>query len=784
MTAFPRYTHIFKQPLKQSSIFDIQQCVVGVLTEVRDLMNSTSQKLESSNGKDRRYADHAKSIEDEITKVKNLELRMAIAAPMKAGKSTIINAIVGQDILPSRNSEMTILPTEIVFSKEINEPTMNIDSRSNLIKVSWRSLKREINKIGLDKARQSIASHPHLQNLLTQVHETSSIPSHSLVSGTEAIQKVLIQINDTVRLCSLLTPSTIESLIDTNLRVQVPFPKVESKLPLNGVGKLVIVDTPGPNKQGDNKFLEDILKRQLEKSSIVLLVLDYTQLDTEASEKVKIEVEKVAAIKKGRESIYVLINKIDQRRGKNSMTKEQVLDYVENKFEISANTDRVFEISASRAAYASNFRHELSQNPDIEPQQMETAKLLAQQAFGDMWEDEFPDADMERMQSVAERIWNKSGFADFLEKAVKALMLQSAPRSLDDALDTSRIIVTNLQNELNVAKDASGKSMEELQLEVDAFGKDLQELQSSQIKVTQRVEQLKKDLKNQLKHSLNSVKDECDEELKYMFYNREQRESAGIKKIRLQISSFFDLLDQYQGTGKIEFSSDVKAKEFIDEVISFVEDIIASRMNDARERSWNQVQSSHNSIESYIKQQTKPIIEKAQKRLNEKFNVSIELPEMFSANDLTNYIEFNLDASQETRQKEYYEDRSFYFLFFFKIPQMVRVTRAENYYTVSIEELSARINQSIQDSIDQISTKVFEYIDKDFQNALDLHFNELNEFLSRYRDILKESMDLTEEKKEALRIAVKEISFTSSNLIYKIDTQKKFVRQFLPNKKQ
>jgi tRNA U34 5-carboxymethylaminomethyl modifying GTPase MnmE/TrmE len=83
----------------KSDIYAIQQSVVDVLTQVRDLMNYASQKLESSSGKERRYADHAKSIENEITKVKNLELRMAIAAPMKAGKSTIINAIVGQDIM-------------------------------------------------------------------------------------------------------------------------------------------------------------------------------------------------------------------------------------------------------------------------------------------------------------------------------------------------------------------------------------------------------------------------------------------------------------------------------------------------------------------------------------------------------------------------------------------------------------------------------------------------------------------------------------------------------------
>ncbi len=95
-------------------IYTLQQSVVDVLSQVRDLMNYASQKLETPSSKDRRYADHSKSIENEIIKVKNLELRMAIAAPMKAGKSTIINAIVGQDILPSCNSEMTIQKINLV----------------------------------------------------------------------------------------------------------------------------------------------------------------------------------------------------------------------------------------------------------------------------------------------------------------------------------------------------------------------------------------------------------------------------------------------------------------------------------------------------------------------------------------------------------------------------------------------------------------------------------------------------------------------------------------------
>jgi len=45
-------------------------------------------------------------------------------------------------------------------------------------------------------------------------------------------------------------------------------------------------------------------------------------------------------------------------------------------------------------------------------------------------------------------------------------------------------------------------------------------------------------------------------------------------------------------------------------------------------------------------------------------------------------------------------------------------------------------------------------------------------------------MDLTEEKKEALRIAVREISITSSSLLQDVHTHKKFVEKLLPKRKQ
>ncbi|MCI5151443.1 MAG: dynamin family protein, partial [Candidatus Electrothrix sp. MAN1_4] len=57
----------------------------------------------------RRYQEH---IKHQLNLLERLELRMTIVAPMKAGKSTIINALIGQELLPSHSAAMTTLPTE------------------------------------------------------------------------------------------------------------------------------------------------------------------------------------------------------------------------------------------------------------------------------------------------------------------------------------------------------------------------------------------------------------------------------------------------------------------------------------------------------------------------------------------------------------------------------------------------------------------------------------------------------------------------------------------------
>ena len=85
--------------------------------------------LESSKKIDFALKDeNIKTMENELLKLKNEEFIISMVGTMKAGKSTTINAIVGQEILPSRVEAMTTLPTLITHIKGKVEPVLKLNN--------------------------------------------------------------------------------------------------------------------------------------------------------------------------------------------------------------------------------------------------------------------------------------------------------------------------------------------------------------------------------------------------------------------------------------------------------------------------------------------------------------------------------------------------------------------------------------------------------------------------------------------------------------------------------
>ena len=600
------------------NVRDLQRDVIDLLEQISSLMHRASTAL-SPDSTGEKYADFQQQVANEAHKVKNLELRMAIVAPMKAGKSTIVNAIVGQEILPSRNAAMTTLPTEIIFEAGLKEPVLVLSDRILAVfQDTLLSLQRKICEAGVERVREKLAQYPHLAHMPERIQANGGICLPAKTLGRQKIISILAGLNDVVRLCSILDPlaDPLQSLVDVP-RISTPFwqSKSISKAELQEteqsqmLGNLVIIDTPGPNEAGENLRLQAVVTEQLRKSSMVLIVLDFTQLKNEAAEKVKKDVEKVVELR-GKDSLYVLINKVDQRRD-SDMKPEQVQQFVSAEFGIidSDDMDRVFEISARRAFTSANFLLELQQHPDVAAIEMKTARPLAQEVFGIDWEEEFEDATVEDLQQKAERLWKKSGFDPFLNGAVNALMAEAAPRCIRNALTISRICLVELRDSIKLRRSAIAQDADKLKTEIDRLKQDLGSLEECRDGLREELNTKKKGLNRGLDVTLNQLQNRSEQALQKYFleelsqrlnqvqefnlWNQLERIDIAIRKALVQPVRMPVITDVFEsivpdslskalkygvalrGRNEIQFATKQEAQEFADQVFFEAKQIIS-----------------------------------------------------------------------------------------------------------------------------------------------------------------------------------------------------------------
>ncbi|HLP92076.1 MAG TPA: dynamin family protein [Nostocaceae cyanobacterium] len=766
------------QTLKPN-VQDLQTDVIDLLEQISLLMNRASTAL-SSDVASERYGKFQQEIADSARNVQELELVMSVVAPMKAGKSTIINAIVGQGILPSRNAAMTTLPTEIIFNSELTEPILTVSTKIlSVFQETILALKEKTETLGIEQMQEKIAQYPHLMELLKEIQDTIGLLTPKKASGCEEIIKVLTVLNDIVRLCSILDPSNdpLSRIMDVP-RIETPFWRSQKTGQKEKLGNLVIVDTPGPNEAGENLRLATVVADQLKKSSMVLIVLDFTQLNNKAAEDVKKEIQPVIELL-GKDNLYVLVNKVDQRR-KGDMTTEQVEKFVAADLEISdsSNTDRVFEVSAIRAFSAAKFMLELQQNPSIDIAEMQTVEVLAQEALGARWEQKLAKATVKDLQEEAQYLWEDSGFAPFLEKAINALLESAAPRTMKSALNLGRNRLFALRDDIQLRSSAISQDAEKLQYEVSALEADLKRLELCRSRIRE-VENIRSQLQNNLNEILTDLKKEALVSIEDYFIEEDYARADLMTKMDIKGREIFltKLGDfeifpswisqrirsklEYKTKGAVEFTSELEAEEFANQAIFWAKQRSESLLSSVRNKTGKEIEQARLGLINFLDKETKPIIERARTRLNEAFNIDLSLPQPNLQSD-------NLDvAKPRVKNQTRYIDQGYetvpekkrvWWHWLWIVPvdvptQKKKPDKKEDYYIVSLQELVTQINQSIDMNVEVINQGLSKYLDEDFQERINTFFESLDGYLRNYRDSLRQAQNdqkLSLEQKEKL----------------------------------
>lgn len=350
--------------------------------------------------------------------------QVAVVALVKAGKSTTINAWLGDEFLPMSN----------------------VPETARVVRISHDELLPDgVLKDGADELR-----------------------------GPRAINRRIESLNKEARSVLYETP-------DLHLDVYVRgFEGAEERGHPTNHTRLEIIDTPGPNEAGAT-HLKTRSHAIISDAHAIVYVLDYSKLNTTDEAELLGEVagRSAQALREWADRLFFLVNKIDQA-GRHDLTVEETRAYVSKnlstKLEVAIRPERIFAVSARNALLARLIQTRRAS--------LEAREEFAQLVGGRRWKT-LTDEDL---REAVPEVLEESGFvsaeaailhfvrqeaSDLLKRAVAGTAIK-ALRELQNLLEIRRGLVKKKRSELRATAtqltrrlDAASLGFEELDRQVE-----------------------------------------------------------------------------------------------------------------------------------------------------------------------------------------------------------------------------------------------------------------------------------------------------------------------------
>jgi len=724
-------------------------------------------------------------LKNESQKLNKLEMVLAVIGTMKAGKSTTINAIVGMEILPNRETAMTTLPTLIRNVHGQTQPVLTINKVQPL-----HSLCKDIAK-KLQGMKEPTLNQINLhgiadgKTLIHQLIKNGGYPFATRYEGSEAIFEFLKQLNDVMRLAK-----------DESIAIEPPYHDYENveDLPVIEVefchlsgneslaqGSLAILDTPGPNEFGQSEALRRVFEKQMEKASAILLVTDFTQMNTKADEEVRSELDKIKN-HLSKDRLAVVVNKFDQAT-KNSMSKEAVKEYVaSNLLAKKIEPSRIFPVSSYRAYLSNRAKTALLHNGKLpDPEQEPWVADFASLAFGPLW-NEMPDTidNIDKVNANIEALWKLSLFEAPIDKVIKEAHATAATKSWKSAFDKLSYYNREMSNKLNISSNLMGECIEGIEQKQKIFQQDIEKCSQVRIEVEQRVTNCWQDLEGALDTLKDAQLDAINETIARYFRDGKKMQSSEIAKIKQreiegqaknnrklgpQFLSWL-LEDEYvqQRDARINEIVNEKIEQLFDPkspIIKFqkrsdadnltrkVTNDVASIFKQADQdlnASANQlIQKTTQNISELIDSTVADTLNKAQNELGG-IEVSFSLPKIDLAIEEIDSADL-FDAGYQEKTEDITRTRKGKGLGARFLNWLNDDWGREEYevketaYYVDLKAIEEQVNAYCENMVGEVKNQTSNYLKNKFEPKIDEHLTELVNYLKRYHNELGKAIE-------------------------------------------
>lgn len=387
-------------------------------------------------------------IEKSYQRAANQTFQIAVMAMAKSGKSTFLNALLGDEFLSISNKPETAVPVRIIHSNE-NSDGILIHNRETVARGA-KDISLYIKNIN-ERRRQSI-----------NMQETDS----------------------TVRTIS-------NSFMQEELQLFAPIHAFKGET-LEGV-KFEIFDTPGFGEAGTTgQEVRSENFDRLDEIGVVLYLLDYTKLNFEEDDKV---IDEIFERKKGltdslQKRLFFVITKIDLADSRHNdnieKTKHSIFTKLSNKLR-DLKEESIFAISADDAILARMIMNNVANENAI--------RDFAKRIWGLFWEDHGLDDCKEQ----AEPFLKKFSFLPQLERSILSTIYENREKILfDSLLEELDRYAKDIYNRLNTSEGvllADKKKIEEIEKDIIQSKKKSKKLKD---KETEHLNKTKQLIDNQL----------------------------------------------------------------------------------------------------------------------------------------------------------------------------------------------------------------------------------------------------------------------------------------------
>ncbi len=564
-------------------------------------------------------------LNNEITKLKKFNVVLAVVGTMKAGKSTTINAIVGREILPNRNHPMTALPTLICHNPDFETPRLYIDITH--INQFLEQLKEQLKDF--DKSEEIPED---ILKLIKFINNGGHFKEK--YEGEQEIFEFLFQVNDLVRLPKYIANDDLIFPFDnyknfSNLpRIEVAFNLKEQ---FNTQGKFMLLDTAGPNEAGQDQ-LREALAEQLQRSSAVMIILDYTQLGSNAEQDVKDQVEKIPSVQKNR--LFAIINKYDNNNA-NSDDAEKTTDRVFNGIlKDRVKEDNIYVISAQCCYLANRMLTYVDKNKDKPPYKADTwVADFAKKSYGSRPEQDYNRATIDEIQQKIQYLFEDGRMQVPMERVILNMQKNAPTIAIQSAIAGAGAVFNNLYNALNIREELTGqgaKLQEEInkqQKMIEAIKQELQDLEDRKNDFEEKKEGFKQEIRKkiELDEFINKVEEESNKYIEYLFVELQTEVTNKVESDKPSNIKFFFLKKSYEKylkainsaksrielikKGQFAFDNKKEVEEFLEDVLDKLYECLKESIDNSQKKIVNNTIDVVKKEITIFEQETKVLLE-------------------------------------------------------------------------------------------------------------------------------------------------------------------------------